>query len=81
MNCCDEFGNCRQGRDCPVRRAEANPKHAHQPVAPVGWRYPYVPVKLRSGPTWRETLRAMAELALIAILCILSTAFALSVLA
>lgn len=18
-NCCDEFGNCRQGRDCPVR--------------------------------------------------------------
>jgi hypothetical protein len=20
MNCCDEFGNCRQGRDCPVRK-------------------------------------------------------------
>ena len=20
MNCCDEFGNCRQGRDCPIRR-------------------------------------------------------------
>ncbi|MBF9235556.1 hypothetical protein [Microvirga alba] len=19
MNCCDEFGNCRQGRDCPAR--------------------------------------------------------------
>lgn len=19
MNCCDEYGNCRQGRDCPVR--------------------------------------------------------------
>jgi hypothetical protein len=19
MNCCDEFGNCRQGRDCPIR--------------------------------------------------------------
>lgn len=19
MNCCDDFGNCRQGRDCPVR--------------------------------------------------------------
>jgi hypothetical protein len=19
MNCCDEFGDCRQGRDCPVR--------------------------------------------------------------
>ena len=21
MNCCDEYGNCRQGRDCPVRVA------------------------------------------------------------
>jgi len=21
MNCCDEYGNCRQGRDCPVRIA------------------------------------------------------------
>ena len=20
MNCCDEYGNCRQGRDCPVRQ-------------------------------------------------------------
>lgn len=19
MNCCDEYGNCRQGRDCPLR--------------------------------------------------------------
>jgi hypothetical protein len=19
MNCCDDFGNCNQGRDCPVR--------------------------------------------------------------
>jgi hypothetical protein len=21
MNCCDEYGNCKQGRDCPVRYA------------------------------------------------------------
>jgi hypothetical protein len=21
LNCCDEYGNCRQGRDCPVRIA------------------------------------------------------------
>lgn len=20
MNCCDEYGNCRQGRDCPARK-------------------------------------------------------------
>ena len=23
MNCCDDYGNCRQGRDCPVRVARA----------------------------------------------------------
>lgn len=22
MNCCDEYGDCRQGRDCPVRIAK-----------------------------------------------------------
>jgi len=20
MNCCDDYGNCTQGRDCPIRR-------------------------------------------------------------
>ena len=25
MNCCDGFGNCRQGRDCPVRRQAPYP--------------------------------------------------------
>jgi hypothetical protein len=20
MNCCDEYGNCNQGRDCPIRK-------------------------------------------------------------
>ena len=29
MNCCDDYGNCRQGRDCPVRVA-----HAAQPLIP-----------------------------------------------
>lgn len=24
MNCCDEYGNCRQGRDCPVRIARSS---------------------------------------------------------
>ena len=24
MNCCDDYGNCRQGRDCPVRIARVS---------------------------------------------------------
>jgi hypothetical protein len=23
MNCCDEYGNCRQGSDCPARKDSA----------------------------------------------------------
>ena len=23
MNCCDDYGNCNQGRDCPARKREA----------------------------------------------------------
>lgn len=35
MNCCDEWGNCRQGRDCPVRRQAAYP--ATLPPNLPGW--------------------------------------------
>jgi hypothetical protein len=23
LNCCDEYGNCTQGRDCPIRKTRA----------------------------------------------------------
>lgn len=26
MNCCDEYGNCRQGRDCPARKLVYKPR-------------------------------------------------------
>ena len=25
MNCCDEYGNCNQGRDCPARATHSKP--------------------------------------------------------
>ncbi len=40
MNCCDEYGDCRQGRDCPARVAKVGrriPKHP-QPPRPERWR-------------------------------------------
>lgn len=55
MNCCDEYGNCRQGRDCPVR------------VAKVGQRYPKYP-KPVFVPYINRQLKALAKWMLLAIL-------------
>ena len=39
MNCCDEYGNCNQGRDCPVRVAKYKPVMlAADPLPPSIWR-------------------------------------------
>ena len=54
MNCCDEYGDCRQGRDCPVR------------VAKVGQRYPKYPYHPKT--LWREYLRATARFVLLGLL-------------
>lgn len=35
MNCCDDFGNCNQGRNCPVRCAQAQ---APKPIPFHYWR-------------------------------------------
>ncbi len=38
-NCCDEYGNCNQGRDCPVRVATYRPvMRAVDPLPPNIWR-------------------------------------------
>ncbi len=35
MNCCDEHGNCNQGRNCPVRRAAAEAQVTQPPLDPI----------------------------------------------
>ena len=38
-NCCDDYGNCTQGRDCPVRVATYRPvMKAADPLMPTIWR-------------------------------------------
>jgi hypothetical protein len=39
MNCCDDFGDCNQGRNCPVRVAKYKPVMlAAEPLPPSVWR-------------------------------------------
>ena len=39
MNCCDDFGDCTQGRNCPVRVAKYKPvMMAADPLPPSIWR-------------------------------------------
>jgi hypothetical protein len=54
MNCCDEYGDCRQGRDCPVR------------VAKVGRRTPDK-TPLPASP-WRAYLRDLGR-AMLVVVC------------
>ena len=38
-NCCDDYGNCNQDRDCPVRVATYRPvMKAADPLPPSIWR-------------------------------------------
>ena len=40
MNCCNDFGDCNQSRDCPARVAKAKPvMRAAEPLPPSIWRY------------------------------------------
>lgn len=40
MNCCDAYGNCNQGRDCPVRVAKIGQKmKCADPLPASTWRY------------------------------------------
>ena len=39
MNCCDNYGNCNQGRDCPVRVARVGQRmKTADPLPPSIWR-------------------------------------------
>jgi hypothetical protein len=40
VNCCDEYGECNQGRDCPVRVAKIGKKlHGPELLRGAGWRH------------------------------------------
>lgn len=39
-NCCDDYGNCNQGRDCPARVAKIGQRmSAADPLPPSIWRH------------------------------------------
>lgn len=42
MNCCDDNGNCNQGRNCPVRVAKVGQRlHGPELLPPSVWRYQF----------------------------------------
>lgn len=54
MNCCDEYGDCNQGRDCPARVARVGRRdYAREELPPT---------------TWRRQVRALARFFLLGLL-------------
>ena len=49
MNCCDDYGDCRQGRDCPVRVAKVKQRYPRYPE-PVF--VPYINRQLKALTKW-----------------------------
>lgn len=68
MNCCDEYGNCNQGRDCPIRAER---------VARIG-RKDYDREPLPES-RWRRHLRPLAKWMLICIAVLFAAAIATGV--
>lgn len=65
MNCCNEYGDCRQGRDCPARVAKVGKRmHAKKPL---------------NGSAWRVYLKDLARSMLIVLAVLLVTGIAVGV--
>ena len=63
MNCCNEYGDCRQGRDCPARVAKVKRRVPKYPSAP-------------QGTYLRRNLRHLAKWMLLAIAVMFGTSLA-----
>jgi hypothetical protein len=74
MNCCNDFGQCTNGKDCPARTRTTTPREdvekllgvwqSEQPATParIGKRYHAAPSWAPSH--WRKTLKLWATVAL-----------------
>jgi hypothetical protein len=56
MNCCDEYGDCRQGPDCPVRVARVK---SRAPKHPAPLRHDISRVYLRHLAKWMLIILAV----------------------
>ena len=88
MNCCNEYGDCRQGRDCPARKCP----HCHgigydasgysctcatAKVAKVGKRMQSA--KPLTGSPWRRQLKDLARVMLVMLAVVLISAITVGV--
>jgi hypothetical protein len=66
MNCCDEYGECRQGRDCPVRKAPAKVAKVKQRL-PGDTPLPASPLRAYLGYVAKWLLIAVASILIAAV--------------
>jgi hypothetical protein len=86
MNCCNAFGQCTNGHDCPARnvptlREVVEAELGFKPVKPakVGKRYHAAPPWAPSH--WPKTIKALAKWMLIVVVFNMALGFAVGVFA
>ena len=81
MNCCNDYGQCQNGYNCPARNAPTVRERVEAEhfgikpakIARVGRRYPAAPGWAPSH--WPKTLKALAKWMLIVVLMSMAAGF------
>jgi hypothetical protein len=92
MNCCTEYGDCRQGRDCPARKPQVCPHCYDTGYDASGYNCTCgVPAKVAkvgkrmharnpmSGSAWRRQLKDLARIFLLMLAVMLVSAVTVGV--
>lgn len=84
MNCCNDFGQCTNGKDCPVRKTAREEVEKLMGVwekeapAKIGKRYHTAPAYAPSH--WPKTLKAWAMFMLFVVVCSMAAGFVVGLL-
>jgi len=91
MNCCNDFGQCTNGKDCPARTRTTTPREevekllgvwqSEQPATPARIGKRYAAAAAQAPSHWPKTLKALAKWMLVVVVFNMALGFVVGVFA